>query len=55
MTLKKLVLTASMAIAPVLLAAQNPIGLDPAAIARPLADSWPTFAGDYRSRRYSAL
>ena len=30
-------------------------GLDPAAIAKPLADSWPTFAGDYTSRRYSAL
>ena len=37
---------------PLLLCAQT---LDPASIAQPLADSWPTFAGDYTSRRYSAL
>jgi alcohol dehydrogenase (cytochrome c) len=30
-------------------------GLDPAEILKPLADSWPTYSGDYSGRRYSAL
>ena len=30
-------------------------GLDPAEILRPLADSWPTYSGDYSGKRYSAL
>jgi alcohol dehydrogenase (cytochrome c) len=30
-------------------------GLDPARILKPLSDAWPTFAGDYSGRRYSAL
>ncbi len=30
-------------------------GLDPAALTKPLADSWPTYSGDYTGRRYSAL
>jgi alcohol dehydrogenase (cytochrome c) len=30
-------------------------GLDPATIGRPLADSWPTYSGDYTGRRYSTL
>ena len=30
-------------------------GLDPATILKPLADSWPTYSGDYTGRRYSAL
>src|SRR5438105_2558289 len=30
-------------------------GLDPAAIAKPLGESWPTYSGDYSGRRYSAL
>ena len=29
--------------------------LDPAAILKPLADSWATYSGDYSGRRYSAL
>jgi alcohol dehydrogenase (cytochrome c) len=29
--------------------------LDPAQILRPLADSWPTYSGDYSGKRYSAL
>ena len=36
-------------------AVENRVILDPAAIARPLADAWPTFAGDYTSRRFSSL
>src|SRR5262245_49949217 len=30
-------------------------GLNPADILKPLADSWPTYSGDYTGRRYSAL
>ena len=30
-------------------------GLDPAALLKPLADSWPTYSGDYSGRRHSAL
>ena len=30
-------------------------GLDPAVILKPLANSWPTYSGDYSGRRYSAL
>jgi alcohol dehydrogenase (cytochrome c) len=56
-------LTVSLLTAPVwLTAAQdqalppgNQGGLDPAAILKPLADSWPTYSGDYTGRRYSAL
>src|SRR5262252_4660084 len=29
--------------------------LDPAQILKPLSDSWPTYAGDYSGKRYSAL
>jgi alcohol dehydrogenase (cytochrome c) len=30
-------------------------GLDPAQILQPLGDAWPTYSGDYTSRRYSTL
>jgi alcohol dehydrogenase (cytochrome c) len=30
-------------------------GLDPASLTKPLADSWPTYSGDYTGRRFSAL
>ena len=29
--------------------------LDPALLAKPLGDSWPTYSGDYSGRRYSSL
>ncbi len=29
--------------------------LDPAALTKPLGDSWPTYSGDYSGRRYSSL
>jgi len=29
--------------------------LDPAHLLKPLAESWPTYAGDYSGKRYSAL
>ena len=30
-------------------------GLDPAALLKPLGDTWPTYSGDYTGRRYSSL
>jgi alcohol dehydrogenase (cytochrome c) len=49
---KKLLFTLAFCIAPLLVAAQ---GLDPASILKPLGNEWPTYAGDYTSRRYSSL
>lgn len=36
-------------------AAPAPAGLNPAAILKPAADTWPTYSGDYSGRRYSPL
>jgi alcohol dehydrogenase (cytochrome c) len=36
-------------------AAQGGGGLDPSLLLKPLADSWPSYSGDYTGRRYSAL
>ncbi len=55
MTLKKLMLIAALAAAPVMLAGQEQGGLAPASIRQPLKDSWPIYSGDYTGRRYSAL
>jgi alcohol dehydrogenase (cytochrome c) len=52
---KKLLLTTSLLLAPVILIGQGQGGLDPADIYKPLKDSWPTYSGDYTGRRYSAL
>jgi alcohol dehydrogenase (cytochrome c) len=54
MTLKKLLITASLFASPILLSAQGR-GLDPAKLLKPLADEWPTYNGDYTGKRYSAL
>ncbi len=54
MTFKKLLLTLPVLLAPVVLAGQGR-GLDPADLLKPLADSWPTYNGDYSGKRYSAL
>jgi alcohol dehydrogenase (cytochrome c) len=54
MRLARILLTLCF-VAPALLLAQAPNGLDPAQLYKPLADSWPTYAGDYTARRYSAL
>ena len=54
MTFKKLLITASLAVSPVLLLAQGR-GLDPARILKPLQDEWLTYNGDYSGRRYSLL
>jgi alcohol dehydrogenase (cytochrome c) len=54
MTLQRFLLSAaSLILAPALLVAQN--GLEPADIAKPLADSWRSYSGDYTGRRFSAL
>jgi alcohol dehydrogenase (cytochrome c) len=56
MTLRHVILTVSLAAAPVLLAGQaQDGGLDPASMLKPLGDSWPTYSGDYSGRRYSTL
>src|SRR5688572_20688295 len=54
---KRLILVTLSTIPAALLAGQSqqPAGLDPAAIRRPLSDSWPVYSGDYTGRRYSAL
>ncbi len=52
---QRILLAASLLVAPAFLSAQNQGGLDPASIVKPLADSWPTYSGDYSGRRYSAL
>jgi alcohol dehydrogenase (cytochrome c) len=54
MTLKKLLVTASLVAAPVFLLAQGR-GLDPGRILKPLSDEWPTYNGDYSGKRYSLL
>ena len=57
MTLKTFALTTTLILAPVLLTGQGQGqgGLDPAALLKPLAETWPTYSGDYTGRRYSAL
>jgi alcohol dehydrogenase (cytochrome c) len=54
MTLKKILITASLFACPALLTGQGR-GLDPAKLLKPLADEWPTYNGDYTGKRYSAL
>jgi alcohol dehydrogenase (cytochrome c) len=49
---KKLSLLAFVSLTAATLAAQT---LDPTLLRKPLADSWPTYSGDYSGKRYSAL
>ncbi len=55
MTFKRVMITAALAAAPVLLMGQGQGGVDPASMLKPLAESWPTYSGDYTGRRFSAL
>jgi alcohol dehydrogenase (cytochrome c) len=55
MTIKKLLVLATMVVAPALVAGQGQGGLDPASLVKPLASEWATYSGDYTGRRYSAL
>ena len=50
---KKLLLT-SILLWPIALGGQGR-GVDPADLLKPLADSWPSYSGDYTGKRYSAL
>jgi alcohol dehydrogenase (cytochrome c) len=55
MTINRIVFAASLILSSVLMAGQEKVLLDPASLRKPLADSWPTYSGDYTGRRYSAL
>jgi alcohol dehydrogenase (cytochrome c) len=58
---KALCLVLAGLVTPVILTAQAiqapnaPRGVDPASLVKPLAESWPTYSGDYTGRRFSAL
>ncbi|HEY9461512.1 MAG TPA: acido-empty-quinoprotein group A [Vicinamibacterales bacterium] len=52
--MKRLLICLAWIAASSLLVAQE-TGLNPADILKPLADSWPTYSGDYSGRRYSSL
>jgi alcohol dehydrogenase (cytochrome c) len=54
MTLKKILATATLLVAPAFLLAQGR-GLDPAKLLKPLGEEWPTYNGDYSGKRYSSL
>jgi alcohol dehydrogenase (cytochrome c) len=54
MRLKRLLLAAPWLLVPAILVAQGK-GVDPAELLKPLAESWPTYNGDYSGKRYSAL
>ena len=54
----RLILAVLLALPPIWLSGQSREargGLDPAAIRKPLSDSWPVYSGDYTGRRFSAL
>jgi alcohol dehydrogenase (cytochrome c) len=55
MTLRRLILTTALTVAPVLVTGQGQGGLDPTAIGKPPTDAWTTYSGDYTGRRYSPL
>jgi alcohol dehydrogenase (cytochrome c) len=52
MIMKNLLIAITASFLPAVAGAQ---GLNPADILKPLADSWPTYSGDYSGRRYSKL
>jgi alcohol dehydrogenase (cytochrome c) len=52
--LKRFLVTTALLLTPILIAGQGK-GVDPKELLKPLADSWPTYSGDYTGRRYSAL
>ena len=52
MTMRRLLLTASLTLLPALLYAD---GLDPKKLLQPPTDSWPSYNGDYTGRRFSPL
>ena len=58
MTSRTLLLTLSLAAAPLVLAGQGQapqVGVPPADLHHPLGEDWPTYSGDYSGKRYSSL
>ncbi len=55
MTLKQLLLSAALLLAPGVLMGADNGGVTAADLSQPLKDSWPTYNGDYSGKRYSAL
>jgi len=55
MKITKFLLCLALAALPTLSAGQSSGGLDPAVLLKPLADTWPTYSGDYTGRRFSTL
>jgi alcohol dehydrogenase (cytochrome c) len=57
MTFKSVCFAIALAgtVVPAVSLAQDRGGLDPASLLEPLAESWPTYSGDYSGRRYSGL
>lgn len=53
--MKRRTLTLAGLVLPALLFGRAQGGLDPASLVKPLAESWPTYSGDYTGRRYSTL
>ncbi len=54
MRIRSILLTAPLLLLPIVLSGQGR-GVAPAELLKPLADSWPTYSGDYSGRRFSAL
>jgi len=54
MKIRTLLLSAPLVVLPIVLSGQGR-GVAPAELLKPLADSWPTYSGDYSGKRYSAL
>src|SRR5262245_64745035 len=54
MILKKLLPIAPLLLLPVVLTGQGR-GIAPSESLKPLAESWPTYSGDYTGKRYSSL
>jgi alcohol dehydrogenase (cytochrome c) len=54
MTMRSSLVVAALVLTPVVVGSQGK-GLDPSQILKPLADSWPTYSGDYTGRRFSRL
>jgi alcohol dehydrogenase (cytochrome c) len=55
MSIRRIPIALFAVLVPIALGAQSPAGIDPSALYRPLAESWPIYSGDYSGKRYSAL
>ena len=55
MRLKRLLLTLPLLLLPVAPGRAAGSGVAPADLKKPLAETWPTYSGDYSGKRYSAL